>query len=85
MLRFTLALCLIVAVPALAAEPPKNKAEKTADNDPEKVICKRFTETGSLVRSNRVCKTKREWDRDRLEAGAMTGGGACNRNSGLGC
>jgi hypothetical protein len=27
----------------------------------EKVVCRRFTETGSLARTKRVCLTKREW------------------------
>ena len=38
--------------------------ERAADNR-DKMICKRFLETGSLVRGTRICKTKLDWERDR--------------------
>ena len=31
------------------------------------MICKRFVDTGSLVRGTRVCKTKHEWELDRAQ------------------
>ena len=60
---------LVIAL--LAAGDAGSQGSRTADEGerasdaPEKVICKRFTETGSLVRAQRVCKTKRDWDRER--------------------
>jgi hypothetical protein len=38
--------------------------EKSADAR-DKMICKKFLETGSLVKGVRVCKTKADWERGR--------------------
>ena len=74
---------LAVAGPAVAAmDQKKNEAERSADTS-DKVICKRFAETGSLVSSHRVCKTKREWDQERDEIRAsVRASGACNTGNG---
>ena len=40
------------ATPAAAPPAPKDK-----------VVCKKFVETGSLVRSRRECRTRRDWNR----------------------
>jgi len=65
MLRILLVSALLAVSSAATAEEPKREvAEKAADNA-DKMICKRFTKTGSLVDSYRACKTKREWDRER--------------------
>ena len=42
-----------VSAPTAAAPAPADPMEK--------VICRRFTETGSLAKTKRVCLTKREW------------------------
>jgi len=34
----------------------------------DKIICKRYLETGSLVKSTKVCHTRREWSRLNDEA-----------------
>lgn len=51
--------------------------EQAADPQ-DKVICKRFVETGSLVKGYRTCKTKREWENERsnIRSGGP-GGSAC--------
>jgi hypothetical protein len=67
MMRLLAAAVLVLtsATVAIAAEPAKpDEREKSADS-PDKRICKRFTETGSLVKGYRTCKTKREWERER--------------------
>lgn len=51
---------------ARSSQQPDAAAERAADPQ-DKMICKRFVETGSLVRGTRVCKTKREWDHDRAD------------------
>ena len=38
-------------------------AAKEATADDRKIICKKNLETGSLVRQNKQCFTKAEWDR----------------------
>jgi hypothetical protein len=45
------------AAPVEAAPAPAPKAAKT------KVVCKRFEDTGSLVRKRKVCHTRTEWSR----------------------
>jgi hypothetical protein len=87
-----IALCLtaatlgLVAVPAavtVAAEPAATKQPK-AKNDPNRPICRRMEESGSLARTRRVCMTKAEWDRlaersrNDSMAGSMTGGTSGN-------
>lgn len=58
------ALCLAAATAGAAAQPNVNADERAADAG-DKMVCKKFLETGSLVRGQRVCKTKREWERAR--------------------
>jgi hypothetical protein len=55
---------LFTGIAANAAPPQADEREKSADAA-DKVICKRFAQTGSLVASKRVCKTKRDWERER--------------------
>ncbi|MBB4857645.1 hypothetical protein HNO88_000956 [Novosphingobium chloroacetimidivorans] len=78
MRRWILSAVLVFTASTLAAEPPKpDDREKSADKG-EKMICKRFTETGSLVRARRVCKTKRDWEREREAIRSMTNSsGSC--------
>ena len=47
---------------AMMADAAATAPATAAAIDPmEKVICRRTYETGSLVKSKRVCLTKREW------------------------
>ena len=58
---------LIVAfapAPALAAAKPKA--------DSKGMICRDLDETGSRLRSNRVCMTKEQWETSRRDAQDMT-------------
>lgn len=65
--------------PTQAATPAKPSA-----SDPEKVICRRFAVTGSLVSSYKTCKTRREWDSER-EAVRSTGPGSTACGDGSRC
>lgn len=60
--------------PGRASDAPEAAADKQ-----EKLICKRFIETGSLVKGYRTCKSKREWERERenIRAPRVTSG-SCN-------
>ena len=57
----------LLAISALAVAPasagPPARGSNAAD-PAEKMICKRFVRTGSLVDGYKTCKTKREWDRE---------------------
>ena len=64
---FTVKLASVVAALALvgtgpAFAHPHDKPE-TVSSKPDKVVCKRLVETGSLVRGAKTCKTRAEWDR----------------------
>ena len=89
MLRPFAALLLVVAVPAVAnAKPPRDPADlgEKASDDKDKMICKRFLETGSLISSHRTCKPKREWERSRANTGTLNAVNSCAISSeGLGC
>lgn len=58
------ACALVSAAAAQSAPRPADAPERAADAR-DKVVCKRFTRTGSLADSYRTCKTKAEWDRER--------------------
>ncbi len=78
MMRFLLAAALLLPVAASAVASPQQKdvGEKSADPG-SKMICKKFIRTGSLVDGYRICKTKREWERDRDLLRQSSGGSAC--------
>lgn len=72
------AILLLTSVSAAAAAEPQkaDQPEKSADSG-DKLICKRFVETGSLVRANRVCKTKRDWERERDNLRSVNNSNSC--------
>jgi hypothetical protein len=63
--RFIAAFALMCAGPALAH--PEDNGDTQASN-PDKIICKRMVETGSLVRGKRTCKTRATWDSEAQAA-----------------
>jgi len=76
-----LVIALAIAAPAIAAQgddptDPAYKPERAADKA-DRMICKRFTETGSLVSTYRSCKTKREWENVRDNRTSMNSVGNC--------
>ncbi|PXW78600.1 hypothetical protein C7451_102272 [Blastomonas natatoria] len=48
-------------VMAQAKTPEKKQSAKTANADDSKIRCREIQQTGSLVRSTKVCKTLAEW------------------------
>jgi hypothetical protein len=74
-----------VAAVANAAPAPQDAAEKASDAG-NKVVCKRFTETGSLAKRYRTCKTKAEWERERDNLRSLNVSDSCRaRANGDGC
>lgn len=71
---------LLVPAAVTAANEPTAAKNGQAKADPNRQICRRIRETGSLARSTRVCHTQAEWDllaersRNESMSGAMTGG-----------
>jgi hypothetical protein len=76
-------LSFVVAALALQVAPeasPKKIAQEQGEraSDPaNKMICKRFLETGSLVRSYRMCKTKVDWEKSRDAIRRSTSSESC--------
>lgn len=67
---------LLLTAPAIAAD-----TSKKATSSAEKVVCKRFTETGTLAKKYRTCKTQRQWQLER-DAAQETGEKMLSRMSG---
>ena len=76
MVRFLAVGLALVAIGSATAAPPKADAEKSAANR-DKVICKQFPTTGSLVETYRSCKTKSEWDRERENLRTLSVSDSC--------
>lgn len=58
---------LVAALALLGTGPimaQSHESTGSAADKPEKIVCKRLVETGSLVRGTRTCKTQAAWDRD---------------------
>ncbi|MHC9417496.1 hypothetical protein ACYZX9_02715 [Sphingomonas citri] len=61
-------LFMIASVSGAAVQARQTKtadAPERAADARDKMICKRFVRTGSLVAGYRTCKTKWEWERER--------------------
>jgi hypothetical protein len=56
---------LLIGTPAISQQPKNPDNGEKAGDPGDKIICKKFLETGSLVRGFKTCKTKRDWERDR--------------------
>ncbi|QAY77096.1 hypothetical protein [Sphingosinicella sp. BN140058] len=83
----TIAVALVLVTAAAAnAAPAKPDAPEKASDAGDRMICKRFTETGSLAKRYRTCKTKAEWERERDNLRTLTVSDSCrNRANGDGC
>jgi hypothetical protein len=82
-------LALAAADPSAGGSPNvvRDASEKAADAS-DKVVCKKFLDTGSLVKGTRICKTKAEWQhsRDDVRTGmSMTGQMSCASGNGGAC
>ena len=71
--QFSLVFALTTVLSACASSPdddPAAAAEQNAslaDDDPDKVTCKRSTKPGSRMRT-KVCKTNRRWLEEQQDA-----------------
>ncbi|MDB5671276.1 MAG: hypothetical protein JWO25_2235 [Alphaproteobacteria bacterium] len=81
MMRFatTFALaCLLAAGTVARAGPERGDQAESAAGPLDRMICKRFIKTGSLVDAYRTCKTKREWERERENVRQFSVSDSCN-------
>lgn len=79
------AACVIAVtiVPAAQAAPRHvaDEAEQPADPN-EKVVCKTFTRIGTLASRYRTCKTKAEWERERINLRQVNVSDSCRTRYG---
>ena len=68
---------------AQAREPTRASAERAAD-DQDRIICKKFAVTGSLLATYKECKKKRDWERERnnIRSPSTTSGSCASAESG---
>lgn len=52
---------LVTAVLLITTTAHANDASAVKEDPDQKLICKSFQETGSLVKKRRVCATKKQW------------------------
>jgi len=57
----TLASAAFLAVPAYAQTAPTPAATPAAQPKQERMICREDSETGSMLKKNRICMTASQW------------------------
>ncbi|OYY91203.1 MAG: hypothetical protein B7Y45_04225 [Sphingomonas sp. 28-66-16] len=78
----------LLALVANDPPPVPNPApKKVSATSPDKIVCRQFPVTGSLVQTYKTCKTVREWDMEReavrasnrspASCGGLAEGGGC--------
>ena len=72
---------------AVYAVPPGGGTSAKAPDQRDRVICRRFIRTGSLVDGYRTCKTQAEWDREHENLQHFRVSDSCSRRGegGAGC
>ena len=81
---FAAAAALSAASSAQAAPPAAGTSARSADPR-DRIVCRRFVRTGSLVDSYRTCKTNREWQREHENLQQLSVSNSCRDQSGMGC
>jgi len=71
--------CLLVsaATASAFAEAQGEGPSAKAQSDRDRVVCRRFLRTGSLVDSYRTCKTNREWQREHENLQHLSASDSC--------
>jgi hypothetical protein len=81
------AACFLVATPGSAVQAaPRHSADAPEQpSDPSaKVVCKTFTRIGTLASRYRTCKTKAEWERERINLRQVNVSDSCGSRAELG-
>ena len=81
--RTFLAGLAIASAPAISAEPSRSGASRATPDSRDRMVCRRFLRTGSLVDSYRTCKTNREWQREHENIQHLSVSNSCREP--LGC
>lgn len=76
-MRTLLFLALVPATAMAAAPRSELDRPEAAAGRHDQVICKRFTEIGSLIASRKICRTKRDWENERANLSMRDPIGSC--------
>ena len=77
------AISAISTVAGAAYATPSDGGTSAKADQRDRVICRRFIRTGSLVDGYRTCKTRAEWDREHENVQHFSVSDSC-RNRGIG-
>ena len=71
---------LVVAAVSVAQAAPRTASDAPEQpSDPnEKIVCKSFTRIGTLAGRYRTCKTKAEWERERINLRQVNVSDSCS-------
>jgi hypothetical protein len=79
----TLAVVSALALATVASAQTQRRSRAAEAAGPaDEMICRRFLRTGTLADYYRVCKTRREWDRERQGLRNLNNAASCNLESG---
>lgn len=79
------AACVLAVAPATQAAPRRAADAPEQPSDPnEKVVCKTFTRIGTLASRYRTCKTKAEWERERINLRQVNVSDSCGTRGEIG-
>ncbi|HEY5724037.1 MAG TPA: hypothetical protein VIT45_17135 [Allosphingosinicella sp.] len=68
MRKMLLGLCAVTIAAAFGSGAAGAMEKAKAKNDPNKVVCRNVSESGSRLKSKRVCHTNAQWAEIRREA-----------------
>ncbi|HEX8623787.1 MAG TPA: hypothetical protein VF782_01780 [Allosphingosinicella sp.] len=78
------ATCVLAVAPTAQAAPRHSTDEPEQPSDlNEKIICKTFTRIGTLAGRYRTCKTKAEWERERINLRQVNVSDSCRNRQGM--
>jgi hypothetical protein len=81
--RAIASVCIALAATSAHAAPSNGRASAGAQDNRDRIICRRFLRSGSLVDSYRTCKTNREWQREHENIQRLSVSNSCRDP--LGC
>ena len=79
----TLAVACVLAAPSAAQSAPRPAdSVERPDDLGAKIICKTFTRIGTLAGRYRTCKTKAEWEQERINLRQFNVSDSCRSRQG---
>jgi hypothetical protein len=77
--------CLLMTAATPGYAEQHGGASANSQDSRDRIVCRRFLRTGSLVDSYRTCKTNREWQREHENLQHLSVSNSCRDQTGMGC